>query len=936
MMRPLALAILLAVAATAGAEDKAAPDYASQVAPVLKQFCAGCHNDADREGDFSLESYASLQAGTPDGPAFKAGDGEASRIIRQLTGKAKPAMPPKGEPHPAEADVALLKAWIDAGAKGPDGAAPADRLALVVPKIASHARVRPVTGLAASPDGKWLATARYESVELQRLKADGAVDDAQPARVLKDFPGKVTAVHYSADGSRLITASGVVGLGGVAATWNVEDGALIRRFEGHRDLIYDAELSPDGKTLATCGYDRAIQLWDAEGGRPLWTLAGHNGAVYDVAFSPDGRFLVSASADDTCKVWRVADGMRMDTLPQPLKEEFACTFSPDGQFIAAGGADNSIRVWRFVSTDEPRINPMIVARFAHEGPITRLAFTPDGSRLVTAAEDRTLKVWETAGYTELQLWEKEPDVATALAVSGDGRWFRVGRIDGSSATFPLPPARDASSAGAAEARPAETAPPAPVPPSQVAEREPNNTPEQANEVAAPAEVTGTIAGGGAGGPDVDLFRFAARAGQEWVVDVDAARTGSKLDSFVEVLDAKGARIERVRLQATRDTYFTFRGKGDTSSADFRLFKQDEMHRDEYLYANGEVVKFWLPPRGPDSGFVVYPNVGVRWGFFDTTSFAHALGEPCYVVQPHPPGTPLVPNGLPVFPIYFENDDASRRDVGKDSRLFFTAPADGAYLVKIRDVRGGEGPDFKYKLALRPRRPDFGVTLVPVAAPIAPGGAQEFRVVATRVDGYDGPIRVDVDGLPPGFSATTPLMIEGGQIDASGVVLAKIDAPAPAAELSKAIKVTATATISGAEVTHPAVGVLGTLALADKPQPRLRVGPAEGGVPQLASTPGGPPEFEIRPGQTIMLKVIVDRNGFAGGIPLGGDGSGRNLPFGSYVDNIGLSGLLVTESQSERTFFITADPYVTPQTREFHLSTAAAGGHSSQPVILHVR
>ena len=157
--------------------------------------------------------------------------------------------------------------------------------------------------------------------------------------------------------------------------------------------------------------------------------------MYDVAFSPDGRFLVSASADDTCKVWRVEDGLRMDTLPQPLKEEYCCAFSPDGRTIVAAGADNTIRVWEFVSRDKPRINPMVLARYAHEGPIVRLAFTPDGSRLVTTAEDRTVKVWETAGYTELAVWDRQPDVATGVALSGDGQSFRVGRMDGSTERY---------------------------------------------------------------------------------------------------------------------------------------------------------------------------------------------------------------------------------------------------------------------------------------------------------------------------------------------------------------------------------------------------------------------------------------------------------------------------------------------------------------------
>lgn len=918
----------------------AAPDYTAQIAPIFKKYCAGCHNDGDREGKFSLESYASLQAGTPHGPALLPGDAAGSRLVQQLTGVAKPLMPPKDEPRPSEAEIALLKVWIDAGAPGPSGQQP-DRFALVVPNVPGHAHVRPVAALDRSPSSQLLAVARYAEVELYAAPAAGPASagdfsPGQPQRVLSGFPGKVTAVHFTRDGSRLVTASGVPGLGGVAALWNLADGSLLREFKGHRDVLYDAELSPDGKILATCSYDKKIQLWNAENGQPLRTLDGHNGAVYDIAFSPDGRALVSASADDTCKVWRVSDGVRLDTLPQPLKEEYCCAFSPDGRTIVAGGADNKIRVWKFVSRDKPEINPMIRAPFAHEGAIVRLAFTPDGSRLVSVAEDRTIKVWETANYTELQLWEHQSDVAAALAVAPDGRSFCVGRLDGSLASYavpPLPTATEvATSQQPAAAADAPSAAAADDPLAKFAEQEPNDAPGKANRVTAPVQITGVVAGGKDGNEDVDVFRFSARAGEQWIVEVNAARAKSPLDSFVEVLDAGGQRIERVLLQAVRDSYFTFRGKNDTETGDFRVFNWEEMRINEYLYANGEVVKLWLYPRGPDSGFLVYPGQGSRWGYFDTTPLAHALGEPCYIVEPHPPGTRLIPNGLPVFPLYYENDDDSHRQAGKDSRLLFTAPADGQYLVRIKDVRGLQGPDFKYTLTIRPRRPDFEVKLQGADLAVGPGSAKEFKVTAKRLDDYEGPIRVDVDGLPPGFHATTPLLIEPGQIESLGVVSADRDAAKPAADQAKASRVTASATIGGREVSHP-VNNLGELKLAEQPKLTIDITPAPGGAKSVATAAEGPPEFEIHPGETIMVRVHVQRTGHTGNVPFGGDGSGRNLPFGVFVDNIGLNGLLILEDQDERTFFITADRAAAVQSRTFHLNSS---GVSSGPAVLHVR
>jgi WD40 repeat protein len=925
----LTLSVVVAAARACRAEGSAGPDYDAQVAPVFKKYCAGCHNDDDREGSFSLESYKALQRGTPKGPALLPGDPKESLIVRLMTGAAKPLMPPKDEPRPAADELAVIKAWIEAGAHGPQGQAP-DRLALIVPKVPSHVQTRPVVALGATRDGRWLAVARGPAVELYEK---GTPRDGPPTRTLGSYPGKVTALHFTPDGQRLVTASGVEGLGGVAAVWNVADGQRVVQVEGHRDILYDAELAPDGATLATCAYDKKIELWDAITGKPLRTLDGHTGAVYDVAFSPDSRFLVSASADDTCKVWRVEDGLRLDTLPQPLKAEYTCAFSPDGNWIVAGGADNNIRVWRFVSRDKPEINPMEVARFAHEGAIVRLAFTPDGSRLISLAEDRTVKVWRTPDYTELAHWDDQPDVPVALAVGPDGASFEVGRLDGSLASYALPADHAAqASAAPAPAVPVATARTGPEHPT--AEHEPNDTPAQAGALTLPARVTGTIQGT-AGRADVDLFRFPAREGEEWVFEVNAARSQSKLDSFLEVLDADGGRVPRVLLQAVRDSYFTFRGKGDNGSGDFRLFNWQEMSIDDYLYANGEVVRLWLYPRGPDSGFNVYPGQGDRWGYFDTTPLAHPLGEPCYIVEPHPVGARLLPNGLPVFTLYYENDDDAHRERGKDSRLLFTAPADGTYLVKLKDVRGRQGPDYGYTLTVRPRRPDFTVALHGANPQVAAGSGKEFRVTAHRIDDFDGPIRVDITGVPPGFHVTTPVVIEPGQMEAFGVLTAESGAAAPLPDAAKATAVKATARIGGRDVTHD-VNHLGAIALAPAPKLRIAIGPAEGG-PRPISPPGQEPlEFAIEPGQTITLTARAERRGYDGQVPLGNEGSGRNLPFGVIVDNLGLNGLLILENQPERTFFVTADRISAEQVRPFHLTTSAEGGQSSPPVILHVR
>lgn len=41
--------------------------YERDIAPILRTHCAGCHNDADREGEFSVETFSSLNQGATRG-----------------------------------------------------------------------------------------------------------------------------------------------------------------------------------------------------------------------------------------------------------------------------------------------------------------------------------------------------------------------------------------------------------------------------------------------------------------------------------------------------------------------------------------------------------------------------------------------------------------------------------------------------------------------------------------------------------------------------------------------------------------------------------------------------------------------------------------------------------------------------------------------------
>lgn len=908
------------------------PTYTKDIEPLLRKYCVGCHSDVEPEAELSLHTFQSLLGNASEGRLLTPGDPAASQLTAVMLGSTEPKMPPEDEPQPSQDEINRIVEWVKAGAPKGD-ASSGSPWKLAVEPIATSATVRPVSALAVSSDGKRIAIGRYGSAALFSLDEQGAYDASKPLAEITGLPGKVTSLNFHRDGSQIAIASGVTGLAGYAAIFATDTGKLLKAFEGHADILFDAEISPDGKTLATCGYDRKIVLWDIESGKPLHELTGHNGAVYDVGFSPDSQFLVSGSADDTCKVWRVRDAMRLDTLPQPLKEVYCCAFSPDGKTIVAGGADNNLRVWKFLSQDGPKINPMIQARFAHEGPVQRLAFADDGQKLFTIGNDLAVKLWDTSNYSELKLWSDRPDVSMAVGYAAPSNSLFLGQMNGEVQRITW----TSDALNTQQAQQVASIEPMPIPASEMHatdEAEGNDTPKAAQQVTFPAKIKGVIHNQ-ADGPDVDFYRFSALAGQSWVLEINAARAKSPLDSHLSIYHADGTPVERVKLQAVRDSYFTFRGKDDATSDDFRIFNWEEMKLNQYLYCGGEVVRLWLHPRGPDSGFKVYPGEGNRWGFFDTTPLAHALGEPCYVVQPIPSGQAIVPNGLPVFTLYYENDDESRRTMGDDSRLFFNVPADGDYLVKVRDVRGFEGDNFSYELTARPRKEDFRVDNAFRDISIGTQSYREVRFRCSRIDNFDGPIDVQIEGLPEGFTVASPITIEEGQVEAMGVLHANQSAKTLTEEQLKQIKITATAAIDGKSVTHEVAGFK-KIDVRVKTKLALRIEPAEKGASPIQQHEDGLLEFEVQAGETIMLKVVANRNGDNGNISFGKEGSGRNLPFAVNVANLGLNGLMIMSDHDEREFFITADEVAEPTSRLFHLQTGSDGGHATQPVLLHVR
>jgi WD40 repeat protein len=412
---------------------------------------------------------------------------------------------------------------------------------------------------------------------------------------------------------------------------------------------------------------------------------------------------------------------------------------------------------------------------------------------------------------------------------------------------------------------------------------------------------------------VEEWRFPGRQGLPLILEVNARRLGSPLDSFIEVLDDKGQPVPRAVLRCLSKTYTTFRDH-DSAAPGIRLETWNDLAINDYLYAGGELMRIKALPRNPDDDCQFFSVGGQRQAFLDTTPVHHSLGTPLYKVSIHPPGTTFPPNGQPVFAVSYRNDDGGPGS-GKDSRLFFDPPADGEYRVRIGDSRGQGGRDYAYRLTVRPPRPSYTVSFGPTAPAVWKGGAVPVTVNAGRTDGFDGAIAVHLENLPPGFSAP-PTTIPAGENSTTFALWADATAATPAK--APPLKLVATAKINGADVNRE----------------------VPGGVPQ-AVDPGDlatlteQPEVSVRPGEQARLTVRIERrNGFTGRVPL----DVRGLPHGVHVLDVGLNGILITERETTRTITIACEPWVQPAEQPFVVlsrSEKKNTEHAARSVLLKV-
>ena len=142
--------------------------------------------------------------------------------------------------------------------------------------------------------------------------------DPETGCVVKENGEEFFVVVYSVHSANLSLDGKLLATGdahGYVVIFDITERIWIKKWKGHNNGIYGVSIFPDGKHLVSCGYgDRSVKVWDMEEGESLMTLDGHTDGVHSVAYSPNGLLIVSASFDSTARIWCAKSGKCADFI----------------------------------------------------------------------------------------------------------------------------------------------------------------------------------------------------------------------------------------------------------------------------------------------------------------------------------------------------------------------------------------------------------------------------------------------------------------------------------------------------------------------------------------------------------------------------------------------------------------------------------------------
>ncbi len=403
--------------------------YQKDIEPIIRKRCVACHSGSIKEGNFDVGTYESLMKGGKRGTPVVPGKSEKSVLYTMLTRKERPFMPPRSEDPVTPIELALVKLWIDQGAKAPTGESIRPKVIVGIPNI----NVKPVRAVACSPDKSTIAAGRGNQIHVYDAKSGTHIRTLFSPGLMTHDKKEVKAAHLSIVESMAFSPDGkylVSGSFQEIAIWDVQTGTLRKKNDGFAHNVVALTFSNDGKLLATAGgaptEDGELKFFEVGSWKQLGQVKdGHSDTIYGISFSPDAKHIASSSADKFVKVFEVPNGKFVKSFEGHTHHVLDVGWSPDGKYLASAGADNVVKVWDYKKGEQTRTIKNVANK-----QITRLKFFGKSADFLVGAGDGTVRFLRCSNGGTVYNFSRNNDYLYAVDVTPDGFLVAVGGQDG--------------------------------------------------------------------------------------------------------------------------------------------------------------------------------------------------------------------------------------------------------------------------------------------------------------------------------------------------------------------------------------------------------------------------------------------------------------------------------------------------------------------------
>jgi WD40 repeat protein len=242
-------------------------------------------------------------------------------------------------------------------------------------------------------------------------------------RVLsKGARGPVYGLSWAPDGKAL-ASSGYQQVN----LWSPDSDVLLRTYSLHTDLVRDVAWSADGVLMASAGQDGTVRVWNAETLLPAVTL--QTGPARAVKWSPDGRRLATGSESGVLQIWQAPRGELLHTARIQTTIS-SVSWSPDGSRVAVGGINGLTTLW---DADTGKLLRKTYVSWPERNDVNGVTWSPHGIIVAAAHGARGaggLRFWNAATGTVVQSLASPAGWLRGLSWSPDGRWVAAGGEDG--------------------------------------------------------------------------------------------------------------------------------------------------------------------------------------------------------------------------------------------------------------------------------------------------------------------------------------------------------------------------------------------------------------------------------------------------------------------------------------------------------------------------